>query len=89
MFYFIMVQKTISLTPETYKRLKTKKKQNESFSELVDRLLDFKKDPNDEEDFKSFAGVLAEDDEWDKIEKILEEARQIPRKSLENLNLEK
>ena len=84
-----MVQKTISLTPETYKRLKTKKKQNESFSELVDRLLDLKKDTNDEEDFKSFAGVLAEDDEWDKIEKILEKARQIPRKSLDNLNLEK
>ncbi len=84
-----MVQKTISLTPETYKRLKTKKKPNESFSELVDRLLDFKKDLNKKENFKSFAGVLAEDDEWDDIEKILEKARQIPRKSLDTPNLEK
>jgi len=84
-----MVQKTISLTPDTYKRLKTKKKPDESFSELVDRLLDFKKDLNKKENFKSFAGVLAEDDEWDDIEKILEKARQIPRKSLDILNLEK
>ena len=84
-----MVQKTISLTPETYKRLKTKKKPDESFSELVDRLLDFKKDLNKKENFKSLAGVLSEDDEWDDIEKILEKARQIPRKSLNILNLEK
>ncbi len=84
-----MVQKTISLTPETYKRLKTKKKPDESFSELVDRLLDFKKDLNNKRIFKSFAGVLEEDDEWDEIEKILENARQIPRKSLNTLNLEK
>lgn len=83
-----MVQKTISLTPETYKRLKTKKKPNESFSELVDRLLDFKMNLNNKKDFKSFAGVLAEDDEWDDIENILEKARQIPRKILNTLNLE-
>jgi predicted CopG family antitoxin len=84
-----MVQKTISLTPETYKRLKTKKRPNESFSELVDRLLDFKMDLNNKENFKSFAGVLAEDDEWDDIEKILEKARQIPSKRLDTLNMEK
>jgi predicted CopG family antitoxin len=83
-----MVQKTISLTPETYNRLKTKKKPNESFSELVDRLLDMKKE-NVKEDFKSFAGVLAKDDEWDEIEEILEKTRQVPRKMIESLNLEK
>ena len=82
-----MVQKTISLTPETYSRLRTKKKQNETFSELVDRLLDMKKG-NDQEDFKSYAGVLAEDEEWDEIEELLEKARQIPRKTLNSLNLE-
>jgi predicted CopG family antitoxin len=84
-----MVQKTISLTPETYKRLRAKKKPNESFSELMDRLLDFKEEANDEEDFKSFTGVLSDDDEWDNIEDILEKARQIPRRSLEELKLKK
>jgi predicted CopG family antitoxin len=83
-----MVQKTISLTPETYIRLKMKKKPNESFSELVDRLLGNKKDTTENEDFKSFAGVLAADDEWDTIENILETARQIPRNTLDSLNME-
>lgn len=55
----------------------------------VDRLMDYNKELNDKEDFKSFVGVLAEDEEWDDIEKILEKARQIPRKSLDTLNLEK
>ncbi len=84
-----MVQKTISLTPEAYKRLKSKKKTNESFSELIDRLLDYKKDRTDKAEFKSFAGVLAEDDEWDEIEETLEQARQTPRKMVEPFTLEK
>ena len=83
-----MVQKTISLTPETYQRLKSKKKSNESFSDLVDRLLNIKK-RTDKDDYKSYAGVLAKDEEWDEIEEILEKARQIPRNALNTLNLEK
>ncbi len=34
-----------------------------------------KKIPPTPENFKSFAGVLAKDDEWDIIEEILEKAR--------------
>ena len=77
-----MVQKTISLTPESYQRLKAKKKPNESFSELVDRLLDMKQNRNDKEDFKSFAGVLAEDEEWDNIEERMQEEGVIFQKRL-------
>ncbi len=76
-----MVQKTVSLTPEIYSKLRARKKPDETFSQLIARMLGEEENKEELSDFsfKSFAGVLKEDDEWDEIEEILEQRRIIRR----------
>ncbi|HUY00120.1 MAG TPA: antitoxin VapB family protein [Candidatus Deferrimicrobium sp.] len=71
-----MTQKTISLPEPIYNKLKSKKRPNETFTDLILRLI------NEEEKFKgvrsieTFFGAFEEDsDEWDEIEKRLYKAR--------------
>lgn len=67
-----MTQKTISLPEEVYLRLKKKKKDNETYSDLICRLLETKK-KGEGFDISKFFGMLEEDDEdeWERIEKEL------------------
>ena len=71
-----MTQKTISLPEEVYEKLKKEKRDDESFAQLIQRLL--KKDTFDT-DIEKLAGVFKEDsDEWEKIEEMLYEDRLKP-----------
>ncbi|NMC04592.1 MAG: hypothetical protein GYA24_05235 [Candidatus Lokiarchaeota archaeon] len=63
-----MGQKTISLTPDAFEKLKRAKRSNESFSELVTRLLESESRRNKPRISDCF-GTLVEKEpgEWDKI----------------------
>ncbi len=50
-----MSTKTISIKTESYERLKVRKKPNESFSDVIDRLTEKK-------DLLEFAGLLSDKD---------------------------
>lgn len=71
-----MTQKTISLPEELYDRLKTRKKKNETFSHLIQRLLleggKIEKDRNID-DLEGAFGDTSE--EWDSIEKEIYQNR--------------
>ncbi|HME52112.1 MAG TPA: antitoxin VapB family protein [Candidatus Lokiarchaeia archaeon] len=63
-----MVQKTISLTPEVFEKLRRMKNPRESYSDLVTRLLEKETNPMKLK-ISGFFGTLveSEDGEWDKI----------------------
>lgn len=62
-------QKTISLPDDVYKKLKEEKKDDESFAQLILRLL--KKEVTQSQ-IEPLAGVFAKEaDEWAEIEKTL------------------
>ncbi|MHA1719727.1 MAG: antitoxin VapB family protein [Promethearchaeota archaeon] len=76
-----MTQKTISLPEDVYFSLKRKKQKNETFSDVILRLLEQdkrKKRP----DITKFFGMLEEDEngEWDNIEKEIYSERLRPSK---------
>ncbi len=79
--------KTISLPEEIYKALKHRKKKNETFAQLIQRLMgeEFLASKR-KETLLSFVGVFAEDDEWDEIEKQLAFNRSQIRRSTRLLN---
>ncbi len=64
-----MTQKTISLPEDVYKKLKEEKKEDESFAQLILRLL---KKEDTKSPIEPLAGVFKKEaDEWAEIEKTL------------------
>jgi predicted CopG family antitoxin len=76
-----MTQKTISLPESVYKKLKSKKRTNETFKDLILRLLNEKEAKKEIKDIKAYFGAFEEDsEEWDNIEKRLYKAREESKK---------
>jgi predicted CopG family antitoxin len=75
-----MVQKTISLTPEAFEKLKRAKDPGESYSDLVLRLVG-KEKGQEKPHISDFFGTLVEveEGEWDTILDNLYQARSRPR----------
>ena len=74
-----MGQKTISLPSEVYFKLKDKKKNGETFPDLIKRLIDEDDESIQKHSIMDLAGALGdESDEWVKIEKELYEDRLRP-----------
>jgi predicted CopG family antitoxin len=64
-----MTQKTISLPEELYDRLKNKKKKNETFPELIRRLLSEEEKIKKTRNIDDLAGAFGDtSEEWDDIE---------------------
>lgn len=71
-----MTQKTISLPEDIYLALKKLKRKEESFAELIARLVQEKQ--TNENNMEKLAGCLKEDDEWDQILEDIYEDRKKP-----------
>ena len=71
-----MTQKTISLPEDIYLALKKLKRKEESFAELIARLVQEKQ--TKENNMEKLAGCLKEDDEWDQILEDIYEDRKKP-----------
>ncbi len=66
-----MTDKSIDISDEVYKKIKDLKREDESVSSFILRLIDQEEKRNSLEDFK---GVFETDsEEWEEIEKILYE----------------
>jgi len=73
-----MSQKTISLPKEVYEKLKAEKREDESFPQLILRLLERGKNDSSIDPLK---GIFEEEsDEWEKIKEMLYEDRLKPSK---------
>ncbi|MBN2152386.1 MAG: antitoxin VapB family protein [Candidatus Lokiarchaeota archaeon] len=72
-----MTQKTLSLPVEVYERLRHMKSQDESYGDLVMRLINEHEKKAQGMPIESFAGALSEEDsdDWGDIEKILYQKR--------------
>ena len=66
-----MPTRTISITEEAYQRLKMKKEQNESFTDVINRIAG-------KRDIMEFAGILSEE-EGNKLEAYIKERRKASR----------
>lgn len=78
--YTDMATKTISITEEAYVRLKAKKKGNESFSDVINKI-------TNKVNLRDFFGILNKE-EADRLEKSVREARALSRKRIaKGLNL--
>ena len=66
-----MATKTISITEEAYERLKTRKAENESFTDVINRI-------SGKRSLMELAGVLSKG-EADKLEKNIKERRKASR----------
>jgi len=67
-----MGQKTISLPVEIYDQLKSKKKKNETFPDLIKRLISEEEKQVQSHKIMDLAGAFGENsEEWDDIEKEL------------------
>lgn len=64
-----MATKTIGITEEVYERLKARKREDESFTDLVDRLMDEARP-----DWRAGFGMLSED-EATELRKAVDESR--------------
>jgi predicted CopG family antitoxin len=76
-----MTQKTISLSEKIYNSLKKRKKNKETYSDLISRLLEENDPQSSKSDISKFYGKLeeAEEGEWDKIENSIYENRKTSR----------
>jgi len=72
-----MATKTISITQKAYDRLKTKKENNESFSEVINRI-------TNKSSIMELAGILTKK-EGDKLEKYIKERRSAGRKRMNRI----
>lgn len=71
-----MTQRTISLNENAYKKLKKKKRNNESYSDLIIRLVDEEDRKEKEDIFLKFAGVFEDDAEyWSSVEEKITKNR--------------
>ncbi len=71
-----MTQKTISLPKELYDRLKNKKKKNETFPELIQRLLMGEEKIKKRRHIDDLEGAFGDtSEEWDSIEKEIYQDR--------------
>lgn len=75
--YTDMATKTISITEEAYERLKTKKKGNESFSEVITRITNKKS-------ILELAGLLTQE-QADHLEKSIAASRERSRKRMRSI----
>ncbi len=74
-----MIKRTISLPEEIYIKLKSKKRKNETFPELIQRLLNEEEMKEKNHKIMDLAGAFGENsDEWEKIEKELYKDRLKP-----------
>jgi len=71
-----MNQKTISLPEDIYLVLKKLKRKEESFADLIARLIQEKQ--TKENNLEKLAGSLKEDNEWDQILEAIYEDRKKP-----------
>ena len=72
----MMTQKTIALPEDVYLELKKQKRKDETFPDLIRRLI--QRGKKRDKDLDSLAGALAEDNEWDAIVEDLYNDRQRP-----------
>ncbi|MHA1646304.1 MAG: antitoxin VapB family protein [Promethearchaeota archaeon] len=83
-----MTQKTISLPENIYFKLKRKKKKNETFPDLINRLLNEEEVREKKHKIMDLAGAFGEEsEEWEKIEQDLYDARLQP-SSRKTINFE-
>jgi predicted CopG family antitoxin len=68
--------KTISLPEDVYLELKHHKKEDESFTDMIKRMMNQEKFR--EKKIEELAGSLADDDEWDEIIEDIYEDRKKP-----------
>jgi len=73
----MMTQKTIALPEDIYEDLKKRKRKDESFPQLIARLLN--NAPGNPQPLEALKGALEDDaEEWEQIEKMLYERRRRP-----------
>ena len=72
-----MATKTISITEEAYERLATKKRERESFSDVINRI-------TKKTNLSDFAGLLTEK-EAENLKKAIKDDRQRSRKRVERI----
>jgi predicted CopG family antitoxin len=75
-----MTQKTLSLPADVYERLKRMRENEESYGDLVMRLINEHEKKAEGITIESFAGTLNDEDsdDWGKIEKIIYQKRCFP-----------
>ncbi len=72
-----MASKTITISEEAYERLKSRKKENESFTNVINKL-------TRERSLTEIAGILSED-EADRLEERIKERRDETRARMDDL----
>ena len=73
-----MATKTITITEEAYGKLKMRKKENESFSEVINRVMPYT-------DWADFVGILSKKS-VNKLEKSIRESRKETEEKLARLS---
>ncbi|TLX97118.1 MAG: antitoxin [Thaumarchaeota archaeon] len=64
-----MTSKNLSVKEDVYKKLREAKKGNESFSDVIERLLD------GGHDLMAFAGILSRDKEFERVKSDIQQVR--------------
>ncbi len=72
-----MATKTITITEEAYEKLKMRKKENESFSEVINRVMPYT-------DWRDFIGIFSETSAL-KLEKSIKKSRRETEKKLSRI----
>ena len=64
-----MTSRNLSVKDDVYKKLREAKKRNESFSDVIERLLD------GGHDLMAFAGIFARDKEFERVKSDIQQVR--------------
>ena len=67
--YTQMTSRNLSVKDDVYKKLREAKKGNESFSDVIERLLD------GGQDLMAFAGILSGDKEFERVKSDIQQVR--------------